>query len=333
MKIVIFPAIDDDRLEAVSTAAGAVPVVNCHSTDEAKQEIKDATGFFGKITPELLALAEELTWVQSPTASLEHYVFPELVEHRCQLSNMRGLFYDVIADHVFGFILCAARNLHRYMRQQIERKWSPIGTELQETTLFNAVGTVSAIDLQHRQLSECTLGVVGVGSIGSEICRRGAAFGMELIGVDPIVKSVSDLQLEVWDLSRLDDLLSRSDFVVIAAPHTPQTEKQFRRAQFQKMKSSAWLINIGRGVIVDLTDLTDSLREQEIAGAALDVFEEEPLPADHPLWGMENVIITPHVAAASPRVAERHLQTLVENVKRHVRGESPSTLVDKVNWF
>ena len=99
------------------------------------------------------------------------------------------------------------------------------------------------------------------------------------------------------------------------------------------MKSSAYLVNIGRGVIVDLADLTEALKAGEIAGAALDVFEEEPLPADHPLWDMPNVLITPHIAAVSPRIAERHLETLLENIRRFVRGEDPLTLVDKEHWF
>jgi phosphoglycerate dehydrogenase-like enzyme len=121
--------------------------------------------------------------------------------------------------------------------------------------------------------------------------------------------------------------------VVIAAPHTPRTEKLFRRAQFAKMKRSAYLINVGRGVIVDLTDLTAALDAREIAGAALDVCEVEPLPPDHPLWQRENVILTPHVAAASTRIAERHLAILLENVRRFAAGEPLLNVVDKRRWF
>ncbi len=113
-------------------------------------------------------------------------------------------------------------------------------------------------------------------------------------------------------MNNLDDLLAQSDFVVIAAPHTPETYKLIQRRQLREMKTTAYLINVGRGVIVDLADLTAALQAGEIAGAGLDVFEVEPLPADHPLWGMANVIITPHTAAASPRIAERHLETLLD---------------------
>lgn len=333
MKIVIFPHIDETRLALVAAAAADVPVMNCSSPGDAQREIVDASGFFGKLTPDLLSRAECLTWVQAPTASLEHYLFPELVEHPCQLTNMRGLFYDVIADHVFAYILCIARNLHLYLRQQMVGVWSPIGRQPTQADLFSMAGTASEIDRRHLHISDCTLGVVGVGSIGAEVCRRGAAFGMEILGVDPNVRTVPGVDANIWGLDGLNNLLERSDFVVIAAPHTPRTVKLFRLPQFESMKSTAWCINIGRGVIVDLADLTQALQDRMIGGAALDVFEEEPLPADHPLWKMENVILTPHVAAASPRVAERHLETLLENVRQHVNGGEFRTIVSKYEWY
>jgi phosphoglycerate dehydrogenase-like enzyme len=156
---------------------------------------------------------------------------------------------------------------------------------------------------------------------------------MTLCGIDAERKTVPALGLKLWEPERLTDLLTISDFVVIAAPHTPETEKLFRREQFQRMKDTAYLINIGRGIIVDLADLTASLQAKEIAGAALDVYEIEPLPAEHPLWDMENVLLTPHIAAASPRIAERHLETLLENIRRYVAGTELLTEVDKRKWY
>src|SRR5262249_2703075 len=132
----------------------------------------------------------------------------------------------------------------------------------------------------------------------------------------------------------LPELLAGSDYVVIAAPHTPQTEKMFRRPQFQQMKRTGFLINIGRGAIVDLADLTAALQAGELAGAALDVFETEPLPAEHPLWKMgERVILTPHVAGYSPRIAERHLGVLLDNLRRFVHGQPLRNVVNKALWF
>jgi phosphoglycerate dehydrogenase-like enzyme len=332
-KLLIFPAVDKHRCDLVHEAAAGMSIANAADAATALREIVDADAFFGKITPELLAAATRLDWVQSPTASLEHYLFPELIEHPCRLSNMRGLFSDVIADHVMGFVLCFARNLHRYLRLQQQARWAPVGGDNERSTFAAGPAFVSAIDRRHLHLADCTLGVVGVGNIGAEICRRAAAFGMTVHGVDPVCESVSGVVNEVWPTDRLPDLLAASDFVVIAAPHTPETFQLFRSEQFRRMKPTAYLINIGRGVIVDLADLAAALQTGEIAGAGLDVFETEPLPADHPLWRMENVIITPHVAAASPRIAERHLATLLENVRRFAAGQDPATLVDKRRWF
>lgn len=331
--LVIYPPIDADRLRQVQAAAGDLPVVNAASIREAQAAMPRATAFFGKITPDLLRTAHHLRWVQSPTASLEHFLFPQLVEHPCTLTNMRGLFGDVIADHVFAYVLCFARNLPQYLRQQQERRWEPIGGESTRTSFAQGPGVVTDIDRAHLHLSDQTLGVVGFGQIGQEIARRARAFGMSVLGVDVQPREPIEGMQEVWPVERLDDLLAGSDFVVVAAPHTPQTEGMFRREQFARMRRSAFFINIGRGAIVSLADLTDALRSGGIAGAGLDVFEVEPLPTDNPLWTLPNVILTPHVAAASPRVAERHLAVLVDNVRRFVAGEPLRNVADKVAWF
>jgi phosphoglycerate dehydrogenase-like enzyme len=334
LKMVIYPAVDEARLQKIQAAAEPrMSVLNAHSLEQALREIPDADAFFGKITPSLLAAAKRLTWVQTATASLEHYLFPELIDHPCHLTNMRGLFSDVIADHVMGFVLCFARNLHIYLRHQREAKWEPVGGESARSDFVFGNGIVNSIDRSHRHLSDCTIGVVGVGAIGSEILRRASAFGMRLLGVDVQTRTVPGVLDEIWDLEQLPRLLHESDFVVIAAPHTPATYKMFSRPQLEQMQRSGILINIGRGAIVDLASLTTALQDGVIAGAALDVFEIEPLPADHQLWSMPNVILTPHIAAASPRIAERHLETLLENIHRHLANEPYLTLVDKNSWF
>lgn len=333
MKLLIHPPVDDARFEQIRDAASPMAVVNARSTEDAAAEIVDSDAFFGKITPELLSRARQLRWIQSPTASLEHYVFPELIAHPARLSNMRGLFSDVIADHVMGYVICFARNFHVYIRQQIRRQWEPVGGESGRSDFVSGPGVVNTIDRSHRHLGDCTLGVVGVGQIGREIARRAHAFGMTVLGVDPACTQVEGVIPSVWKPERLGELLALSDFVVIAAPHTPETYKLFRRPQFEQMRRDAFLINIGRGAIVDLADLTAALQQGLIAGAGLDVFETEPLPPEHPLWACENVIITPHVAGTSPRIAERHTATLLENIRLFVAGQSPATLVDKARWY
>ncbi len=303
------------------------------SAEDALAQMPDADAFFGKLTPELLAASTRLRWVQSPTASLEHYLFPELVEHPLLLTNMRGLYSDVIAEHVLGVMLCFTRHLNSYIRQQMAGHWAPIGGEQERQSFATGPGVASAIDRAHHNLGDLTAGIVGLGHIGREIAGRLASFGMQVLAIDPVEVTAPTGVSELWPPARLADLLAASDFVVIAAPHTPDTQQMFRRPQFQAMRSSAVLINIGRGAIVNLDDLVAALAAGEIAGAGLDVFEIEPLPAEHPLWKFPNVILTPHVAGQSARVAQRHLELLLANMRKFVAGEPLLNVVDKRRWF
>ena len=338
MKLVMHPPVEPERLARIVEAARPMNVVNARDEAEARLAIADADAFFGKLTPTLLAAARRLRWVQAPTASLEHFVFPELVDHPAVLTNMRGLFSDVIADHVFGYVLCFARNFHHYIRNQVEARWAPVSVRRRPKA-------VSGTSLRHRPCSGQPCGSSSPAPGGHDARRRRP--GPDRRGGRTARPRVRDAGARggpgpagaatgiaaLWRLDRLPDLLRESDFVVIAAPHTPETVKLFRRAQFRQMKPTGYLINIGRGAIVDLADLTDALRAGEIAGAGLDVFETEPLPKDHPLWAMENVIITPHVAGNSPRIAERHLAVLLDNVGRFARGEPLTNVADKRRWF
>jgi phosphoglycerate dehydrogenase-like enzyme len=332
MKLVIYPPVDSERLGGIRVAAGPAMVVNAATEAEAVVEAAEADAFLGKITPTVLAAATRLRWVQSFTASLEHYIFPALVDHPCVLTNMRGLFSDVIADQVMGYVICFARNLHTYIRNQLERKWSPVGGETSRVSFASGPGMVTPIDLAHSHLADQTLGVVGLGAIGSEIAARARAFGMRVVAIDVRRTDIPAGVEWLRPPERLADLLAESDFVAFAAPHTPATSRMFGPDQFRQMKSSAYLINIGRGAIVDLTALTAALQTGEIAGAALDVFETEPLPADHALWEFTNVILTPHIAGYSPRIAERHLAVLLENLRRFVADEALKNVVDKREW-
>jgi len=334
MKLVIHPAVEPERHDQITAAAGPMAVVNALTEDHALHHMADAEAFFGKITPQLIAAAPGLRWVQAPTASLEHYLFPELVAHPCVLTNMRGLFSDVIADQVMGYVICFARNLHVYVLQAAAGRWAPVGGEAARVGFATGPGTVNDIDRAHRHLADATLGVVGLGAIGREVARRAAAFGMRVIAVDPQPTAKPPEVSALWPVEELPQLLGQSDYVVIAAPHTPQTVAMFRRPQFQQMKRDAYLINIGRGAIVVLDELVAALEAGEIAGAALDVFEIEPLPPDHALWRMPGrVILTPHVAGYSPRIAGRHLEAFLDNVGRFVRGEPLQNIVDKHKWY
>jgi phosphoglycerate dehydrogenase-like enzyme len=331
MKLLIHPPVSPERLERIRAAAQPMDVVQARDDAEAVRAVADADALFGYLTLAMLRAAAKLRWAQSPTASMEKYLYPELVASPVVVTNMRGIYSDVIADHVFGFILCFAKNFHTYIRQQLRGLWQAVGRPPDDLPGYAGPGEVHPSDRAAITLGDSTLGVIGLGGIGQETARRGLAFGMRVVGLDPKAEQVPD-RVTLLRPERLDDLLTASDFVVIAAPHTPETFKLMDRRRLRRMKRSAYLINVGRGVIVDLADLTAALQAGEIAGAGLDVFETEPLPAGHPLWKMENVIITPHTAAASPRVAERHLETLLDNLRRFVAGRPLRNVVDKERW-
>jgi phosphoglycerate dehydrogenase-like enzyme len=335
MKFVIHPAVEPERLEALQAAAPDAGWVNATGEAEAADAVSGTDAYLGKITPAILGRADQLRWVQSFTVSLEHYIFPALVTHPCVLTNMRGLFGDVIADQVMGYILCFARNLHTYVRRQTEQRYEPVGGESARVQNASGPGTVNAMDRGTIYLPGATLGVIGFGSIGAEVARRALAFGMRVRGVDRFPDRVTRPEgvESVEGIDHLPELLRWSDFAVIAAPQTPETEHFFDARMLAHLRPSAYLINIGRGAIVVLDDLVAALRSGALAGAALDVYEVEPLPAGHPLWDFPNVILTPHTAGYSPVIAQRHLATLVENVRRFAAGEPLVNVVDKALWF
>jgi phosphoglycerate dehydrogenase-like enzyme len=313
MRLVVHPPKGPEWVAALQAAAPGVEIVEAAEA-EIVDAIRTADAFYGTIRPEWLAAASRLCWIQTPIAGLEHSMFPELVASPVTLTNMRGIYSDHIADHAYALLLALARGLPQFMRRQARHEWSTRG--------------VSAV-----HLPDATLGILGLGGIGRELARRAKASGMTVLAVDARPGARPDEVDELWSTDRLRELLERADFVAVCAPHTPETERLINREKLAWMKPSAFLINISRGIIVELTVLTDALQQRRLAGAALDVFETEPLPADHPLWDMENVLITPHAAWMGPDSEARRLDVLRDNLRRFAAGEPLLNVVDKARWF
>jgi phosphoglycerate dehydrogenase-like enzyme len=313
VKLLLYGGRFDGWVEPLRRAAPGVAVETASGEADGKTKIADADAFFGVITPGLLASARQLRWIQTPMAGLERYFFPALVEHPVQVTNMRGIFHDMIPDHVLCFILCFARDMHTLIRRQVERKWE------------------KRVNVVH--LADSTLGIVGLGGIGSGVAQRASPHGMRIIAVDPRREDKPAEVAELWQPDRLNDLLAASDFVAVCAPETPETRGLFTAERFARMKPTAFFINVGRGRVVKLDALTEALQQRRIAGAALDVYEVEPLPADHPLWGMENVILTPHVAGVSAHEEDRRMEVLADNLRRFVAGEPLRNVVDKAGGY
>ncbi len=314
VKLLLYATDDPALAERIHADFPEVDLVIARDEDEALRGIVDADAMYGKITPDVLAAARWLRWVQSPAIGLEMTMFPELIAHPLILTNPRGIFSDGISDHVLALVTGFARQLPFLIRQQLKGSWEP--------AKFRPI-----------HLPDCTLGIVGLGGIGAAVAHRAAAFGMRVIAVDARRTERPEAVNELWPADQLPRLLAQSDFVVICAPETPETRGLFGAAAFRTMKQSAYLINIGRGKIVHLDALVDALQAGEIAGAGLDVFEIEPLPSHHPLWEMENVVITPHIAGVGPPIAERRHQVLIENLRRFIADEPLLNVVDKASWF
>jgi phosphoglycerate dehydrogenase-like enzyme len=302
---------------ALAKQVAELQVVVSESDAQARTEIADADAAFGTLTPELLRAASNLKWLQAPAiAPPPGYYSPELVAHPVVVTNFRGIFNDHIAAHIMAFVLAFARGLHHYLPAQARHAWAP-----------------APLDTGVVHLPGSTALIVGVGGIGAETARVCGAFGIRVIGVDARRTDRPEGVAELHTPDALDDLLPRADFVILTIPHTPETEGLMNAARFSRMKSSAYFINIGRGKTTRLDDLVDALRTGKIAGAGLDVFEVEPLPADHPLWEAPNALLTPHTAGFGPYLDDRRQAIIVDNARRFVRGERLQNVVDKAHWF
>ena len=301
-------------LERLEAAVPDVTVDVCLSVEEATKVVVEADAAFGNIVPELLAKAAKLRWIASPQAGPRAgYYHQALIDSDVVVTNARGVFSDHISAHIMAFVLTFARGLHRYIPQQLQRDWRP-GVETVHLPGASAV-------------------ILGVGGIGAETARLCSALGMKVIGVDARLLEALPGVAELRPPESLDALLPSADFVIVTVPETPETQGMFAADRFRLMKPSAYFINIGRGATVVLDDLTSALQNGEIAGAALDVFQTEPLPANHPLWTAPGALITPHVAAVGPYLDERRTELFVDNCVRFNEGRPLRNVVDKAQWF
>jgi phosphoglycerate dehydrogenase-like enzyme len=301
----------------LKTALPDMHVVVAESAAEAARAVGEADAAFGTIPDALLKEARRLRWLQAPQAAPPAgYYYPALIAHPVVVTNFREIYNDHIGAHIMAFVLAFARGFHHYFPRQVRREWR---REPDDSGVIH--------------LPDATALIVGVGGIGGEAARLAAAFGMHVMGVDARRREAPPGVLKLDGPDALDSLLPLADFVILTVPHTPATEGFMNRARFQRMKRTAFFINIGRGMTTRLDDLVAALRAGEIAGAGLDVFEQEPLPADHPLWTMPGVLITPHTAGHGPFLDDRRLEVLLDNCRRFLGGEPLRNVVDKSNWF
>ena len=323
-KMVFLPPNSQHNIDFMTRLQDSVPdatLVAPSDEDAAVKELADADAAFGTMNPRLVAAAHNLKWLQAPAAAPPAgYYFDELITHPVQVTNFREIYNDHISVHIVAMMLSFVKHLNVYRDHQRDRNWNKLLGD-HYNNIF---------------LPDATVLIVGVGGIGTETARLCKALGTTVVGVDarweaPGAKEHVD---EMRDPSELNDVLPEADFVVLTIPHTPETEGLFDSSKFALMKNTAIFINIGRGMTTKLDDLNAALRNGEIDGAGLDVYEIEPLPADHPLWDAPNTILTPHIAADEGRyLGERRYEVVSDNMRRFAAGEPLRNLVDKENWF
>jgi phosphoglycerate dehydrogenase-like enzyme len=254
-------------------------------------------------------LAGGVRWVHSRWAGVEGLLFPALVESPATLTNGRGSFSDSLAEWALAALLFFAKDLRRLRKSQAEGRWDPFDPEW---------------------VKGKTLGIVGYGDIGRAVARRARAFEMKVIGLRRRAQGGADgLADEVLPLERRQELMQRSDYVLVATPLTPETKGLVGAAEISAMKPSAVLINVGRGPCVDESALLWALKEGRIRGAALDVFDQEPLPEGHPFYRLDNVLLSPHCADHVPGWLEDAMELFLENLERFRSGAALKNVVDK----
>lgn len=261
-----------------------------------------------EFNPAVLAGAKNLKWMQIFKAGFDDLPLDEMRKRGIILTNVRGIHKIPMGEYTMGMILMLAHRFLEYRENQRKKIWDR--------------------KIQAEEIFEKTLGVVGTGSIGAEICRRAKAFGMRTIGINTRGAAVDGVD-KALPPRGLHELLADSDYVVVAVPLNEKTRGMIGKAEFEAMKPSACFINISRGQVVDEKALVNALRRRCIKAAVLDVFEKEPLPADSELWQMDNVVITPHISAVSPRYTERALEIFTFNLDAYINGRE---LLNKVKY-
>lgn len=310
MQILIYlPSMTEDDVAALQAVAAGHTVRHARSEDEAIQRAPGSEVVLGLMPESVFQACTQLKWFQSASAGMDQVLFPALTESDVTVTNMAGLYARAGAEQAWALLLALARGIHHTVTKFPSRDWSRVPIQ---------------------ELSDCTALVLGMGGFGQEFVKRGAGYDLAVLALDPVQTEFQGVQ-EIRPPTRenLHAFLPQADLVVSACPLTPETYHVISHEEFTLMKSSALIVNVSRGGIIDEDALSTALQSGMIAGAGLDVVETEPLPDDSPLWETPNLILTPHQAGFS---ADRHANIVsffVGNLRRYVQGQSLLNVVAK----
>jgi len=308
----------EEAIPGLSETYPQIEFVHSPDRENVIADIRDADVYVGWLDRKVFLAAKKLKWIQSPSSGINYYLaIPELVESDVLLTSARGTHGACLAESVFAMILAFTRQIKNFIVDQQEHDWRQ-----------------RALRSGMVELTGTTMGIIGFGMVGRAVAKRAQAFDMPIVAVDMFPGDKPEYVNELWGLDHLDELLRMSDYVVVTVPYTEDTHGMIGAEEMAQMKSSALLVGISRGKIIDEGALAQALRTGELAGAALDVFAKEPLPEDSELWDIENLLITPHVAGGTQYEGERVIEILKENLRRFVNGDLPlRNQIDKQQGF
>jgi len=292
-------------------------VVHLPDYDRLGGELPDSDIFVGfSLRPEQFSLARKLKWIHSTAAAVGQLMYPALRSSGIEVTNASGVHRIPMAEHILGTLVALARRFPDCVRYQQQARWA-------QQELWDAGDAA-----RPRELRGQVVLFIGFGAIGREVARLALPFGMRLRAITRSGRGDAALAEKFYSPAQLLDALSQADFVVLAAPETSQTRKMMDARAFARMKPSAYFLNVARGALVDEPALIDALARRLIAGAALDVASEEPLPPENPLWKLDNVLLTPHISSVSERLWPRQMDLLMENLERWFDGRDLVNRVD-----
>ncbi len=284
------------------------------------EEMPDTDIFVGwSLKPEQRHVAHKLKWIHATAAGVGQLMYPELRGSGVVVTNASGVHTIPMAEHVLGMLIALARKFPAAVRYQSWHHWA-------QQELWDEA-------LRPRELHSQTLLLVGFGAIGRELARRVRPLGMRIWAVTRSGRTDSPDVDRILPAAQLEEVLHEADFVVLAAPETPETHRMIGARQLAAMKPTAFLVNVARGSLVDEAALLDALQRRAIAGAALDVADQEPLPPEHPLWKLDNVFITPHVSSVSEYLWDRQTELLLDNLERWFTGRELRNRVDLARGY
>lgn len=295
-------------------------VVHLPNYDRVTEELADADiAISWSLRGEQIKAARKLHWIHSTAAAVHQLMTPELRASNIVVTNARDVHGPVVAEHAIALAFALAKQLPQAVKYQQQKHWA-------QHELWNA-------GPRPRELSGATMVIVGLGGIGRPLAKLAKSLDMRVVGVREHAERGSEMADRVYGFDKLDEALREGDFVVLAAPVTPKTHHLMNPVRLAQLKLDAYLINVGRGVLIDEDALVKALQARSFAGAALDVTTQEPLSPGSPLWQMENVFITPHIAGLTERMWERHYTHYTENLRRHLAGEPLLWVVDKERGY